>query len=169
MRTRPTLLALCAAALLIASPSPAHAAAESPSGTILSGTGSSPVTVWPPGMDGCVGAPTCSAWLRSGCRPALASKKVAVHAAIVDVEKFAGDARTHGLFVWGGAGINWGYVIVQFWTGPRRPGSVCHEILRRRLNVWYGSVTGRFSVPSNARWMTITSSPDNTQLDWALW
>jgi hypothetical protein len=171
--TRKVILVVLAAALLAAVPFfPVRAATPQRSGTILSGTGWSPANVWVRGMEGCLGAPTCSAWMQSGCSTALAGTNPAVHAAIVDVAALADNRTERVLTVEGGVGINWGYYIVQFWT--KAEGSLdCGEILASRLDSWacggtYSRRRCAFRVPAGARWMTITSSPDNTNIRWKL-
>lgn len=169
------LVAMAAALLAVVPYSPVRAAAPVRSGTIVSGTGETPVNFWVRGMEGCVGAPACSAWLQSGCHPALAGKNPAVHASIVDVGKLAGTDRV--LTVDGGVPINWGYFIVQFWTPTVDLGSSgvwCHEVVRGRLSSWECAPRHAISpcpirIPADARWMTITSSPDNMNINWKLW
>lgn len=178
--TRKRLFLLAITALLATTAfSPVRADARLRSGTIISGTGGSPANFWVRGMEGCVGAPACSAWLQSACGPALARKDPALHASIVSVGGLADGVSERVLNVRGGVGVNWGYFIVQFWTGSetftRRP---CSEILSSRTTSWECDddrewpnptrVTCKLPIPRHARWMTITSSPDNTDLNWAL-
>lgn len=177
MRVNRLLILVVAAAVLAVVPaSPARAAGAVRSGSIVSGTGESPVSPWVRGMEGCVGAATCSAWLQSGCHPALAGQNPGVHASIVDVGTLAGTERV--LTVRGGIPINWGDFMVQFWTPTEALGSAgvwCAEILRSRLTSWectrypfHHPFRCTFRIPSDARWMTISSSPDNVNLNWAL-
>lgn len=169
------LVALAAALLAVVPLAPARAAAPVRSGSIVSGTGETPVNPWVRGMEGCVGAPACSAWLQSGCHPALAGSNPAVHASIVDVGKLAGTDRV--LTVQGGIPINWGRFTVQFWTSTEDLGSAgiwCDEIAPGRLRSWECAPVYRISpcplrIPHGARWMTITSSPDNMNINWKLW
>jgi hypothetical protein len=167
------LLVLSLAIALMAtvqSASPVRAEGPLRSGTIVSGTGESPANFWVRGMEGCVGAPACSAWLQSACHPALAAQDPAVHASIVDVADLADDVTQRVLDVRDGIGINWGHFIVQFWTGTvLARWHYCGEIVDRRLTSWQcGGALCTFRIPSDARWMTITSSPDNTNIRWTL-
>jgi hypothetical protein len=166
--TRKLVLVSLVVALLLAatSSSPVGAAPRLRSGTIVSGTGESPANFWVKGMEGCVGAPTCSTWLQSQCSPALAGKNPALHASIVDVADLAGGSRERVFWVQQGVGINWGRYIIQFWTGTKLSSyRWCREMLDARVS---GYAYSRFRIPSGARWMTITSSPDNTQIKWNL-
>src|SRR5688500_20387211 len=129
---RKLVLALLAAKLLaLASCSPVSAATPLRAGTIVSGTGESPANVWVRGMEGCVGAPACSAWLQSGCSPALAGQDPALHASIVDVADLADTDRV--LRFQSGIGINWGSVIIQFWTETALGDYFCDEITTSRI------------------------------------
>ena len=168
--TRRLILIALTAALLAVGPSlsPVRADGALRSGTIVSGTGQSPANFWVRGMDGCVGAPACSAWLQSACDPALSGQSPAVHAAIVDVEDLADTERV--LRVQDGLGLNWGGVMVQFWTGTN-VGSwdYCMEIGGGRSSIReYARVGYSLRVPADAKWMTITSNPDNTNVAWTL-
>lgn len=178
-RLRTLILVGVAAALLAAvASSPARAAGPSRTGTIVGGIGETPVSLWVRGADGCVGAPTCAAWLQSACHPDLAEKDPAVHASIVDVESLADGVTERVLDVHGGVGINWGYVVVQFWTettlGVQPPSTWigpwewCGELFASRVRAWECRDDCRFRIPVDAKWMTITSSPDNTNITWAL-
>ena len=160
--------ALAMLAVPMASPGPARAAEPVRSGTILSGTGSSPANFWVRGMDGCVGAPACAAWLQTGCEPALAGSDPALHASIVDVAELAGSERRFGIR--GGVGINWGRVIVQFWTdGSENPMAAlyCEELFATpsRWSCGYGCIV---TIPAGAKFMTVSSGPDNTDIRWTL-
>jgi hypothetical protein len=166
MRTTRKLVLLALIAALLAAPSStARAAGASRSGTIVSGVGWSPASVWVRGMEGCVGAPSCSAWLQSACSPALAGKSPAVDASIVGVASFADGRSLRTLRLEGVVGINWGQVIIQFWRATPLD---CGEMLESRLtcSVYYGFCS--FRIPSGARWTTITATPDNTLVDWTL-
>ena len=116
-------------------------------------------------MEGCVGAPTCSAWLQSMCSSTLAGQNPAVHASIVDVAELAYEDTERTLRVRGEIGINWGTFMVQFWDGW------CNEIASGRI---YGRHCAekykvcRFHIPSGAKWMTISPTPDNMSISWAL-
>ena len=169
------LVALSAALVAVAPFSPARAATPLRSGTIVSGTGESPASPWVRGMEGCVGAPACSAWLQSGCHPGLAGRNPSVHASIVDVGKLADTDRV--LRAQGGVPINWGRFVVQFWTGTEDLGSAgvwCQEIVGARVSSWqcaprYAISPCTLRIPRNAKWMTISSSPDNMNINWNLW
>jgi hypothetical protein len=170
--TRIFLLLVSATALLALGPFASPAAADAPlrSGTIVGGTGETPVSLWVRGMDGCVGAPTCAAWMQSLCDSRLAGGKVAIHASIVNVGELA-DAKTERfLKIHPVVGLNWGHFIVQFWTGTRLGSyEFCAEIMGSRLNSWAtGGDRAIFRIPEGAQWMTITSSPDNTSIRWTL-
>lgn len=159
---------LAALASPVAVPSPVRAEEPVRSGTIVSGTGATPVNFWVRGMEGCVGAPTCSAWLQSGCEPALAGADPALHASIVDVAELAGTERD--LDIRGRVGINWGYVIVQFWTdGSENPMAAlfCQEVFAKPLR-WGCDYGCTVRIPADAKFMTVTSSPDNTNIYWTL-
>ena len=152
----------------LAMPGSARAAEPIREGTILSGTGQSPANFWVRGMEGCVGAPTCSVWLQSGCEAALAGADPALHASIVDVAELAGTERE--LDVEDGVGLNWGRVIVQFWTdGSENPMAAlyCEELFARpsRWDCVFGCTV---RIPPGAKFMTVTSSPDNTNIHWTL-
>ena len=164
------LVAAVLAALATPVWSPGAVRAEEPvrSGMIVSGTGSSPANFWVRGMEGCVGAPTCSAWLQSGCEPALAGPDPALHASIVDVAELAGTERDFD--VRGGLGINWGQVIVQFWTdGSENPMAAlyCEELFaaESRWDCAHGCMV---RIPAGAKFMTVSSGPDNTNIHWTL-
>ena len=168
---------LAAIASLLLTLSPTTRAAEAVrSGTIVSGTGATGGTPgW--GMEGCVGAPTCWAWYMSACDSRLAGQEPATMSAIVDIEDVV-DAKPHRVLeVTDGAGLNWGSFRVQFWTETGHPGGqgYCKEIEGSRFNSRYchhgrdvGYIRCEFVIPYWAKWMTITSSPDNTNIDWTL-
>lgn len=144
------------------------------SGTIVSGTGPTGTSPgW--GMDGCVGAPNCRSWIVSGCDARLAGQEPAPMAAIVDVGDLADGATPRSLDVKGGVGINWGGFFVQFWTDSKMAsplGEHCEEIAGTRRTSWRhcGRLGNHcvFAIPADARWMTITSTPDNTHINWKL-
>ncbi|HUR78930.1 MAG TPA: hypothetical protein VMZ22_13365 [Acidimicrobiales bacterium] len=168
------LVAVAAGLLAVAPVSPVRAATPVRSGSILGGTGESPVTFGVRGMEGCVGAPGCSAWLQSGCRPALAGKNPTVHASIVNVETLAGTDRLMTARGYGGGGS----YIMQFWRPTTATqgsgGDWCVENFQGRLGSWecaprYAFSPCRLRIPSNAKWMTITASPDHLKLNWKLW
>ena len=163
---------MLAASMLVATPAVARGDGTLRSGSIVSGTGQSPANFWVRGMEGCVGAPACSAWLQSACRPGLAGKNPAVHASIVDVGRLADGVTERVLDVRPGVGLNWGHFVVQFWTGTNLSRfDYCRELVRGQFWSWEcGYRTGlcRFTIPKGARWMTITSSPDNTNVHWTL-
>ena len=156
------------AALALALPPSVRAGEPLRSGTILSGTGETPGNPWVRGMEGCVGAPTCSTWLQSGCAPALAGGDPALHASIVDVADFADGATPRVLDFRSGPGLNWGTVTVQFWTYTTY---WCEEVLASRFDTWdCENYRGEchFEIPSTAEWMTISSRTDNTNITWTL-
>ena len=149
-------------------PAPVRADEPVRSGTIVSGTGSSPANFWVRGMEGCVGAPACSAWLQSGCEPALAGADPALHASIVDVADLAGTEREFD--VRGGVGINWGRVVLQFWTdGSENPMAAlwCEELFATASR-WECAYGCTLPLPAGAKFMTISSGPDNTNIHWTL-
>lgn len=168
------LAALAMLAMPVAIPSPARSAEPQRSGTIHGGVGETPISPWVRGMEGCVGAPTCSAWLQSGCDPALAGVDPAMQAAIVDVGALA-DNRERTLALHPEVVIFGARYTVQFWINSDDPlsGSWCKEILDLRFQSWdcSASSTGRecrFRIPAHAKWMTITSSPENAVTSWTL-
>lgn len=169
MRTRLSAVLATTISLVMMLPSPASASPLR-SGSIISGTGQSPANFWVRGMEGCVGAPACSAWLQSACQPALAGQNPALHASIVDVGDLADNTTSRVLDVRSGIGINWGGFIVQFWTETKIPDpwQYCDEVTRSRLNSWECGALCTFRIPRDAKWMTITSKPDNTNIDWTL-
>ena len=170
-------------ALVGASAQSASVRADQPlrSGTIVSGTGETPANPWVTGMEGCVGAPTCSAWLQSGCAPALAGVDPALQASIVDVADLADGVTVRRIQVQDDAGLNGGPRIIQFWRGNgmdeydvvNEPagldGQGCKELLAHRLDRWDGWTHGStFRIPATARFMTISSSTDSTNTTWTL-
>lgn len=177
MRALRVLVLVVVATTLLAgiASAPVRAAGAVRSGSIVSGTGETPASPWIRGMEGCVGAPACSAWLQSGCHPALAGQRPGLQASIVDVESLAGKGTYRVLTVQGGVPINWGDFMVQLWTGTEELGTRgvwCTEIVRSRLTSWECArrhpFVCTFRIPGNARWMTITSSPDNVNINWTL-
>lgn len=160
----------------VALPSAVRADEPVRSGTILSGTGETPVSFWVRGAEGCVSTPACTAWLQSGCSPALASPDPAAQAAIVDIEEVVDTNPDRVLEVRAGIGVNLGDFLVQFWTGSGPVGTwnFCAEIFEGRKTSWecrragFVDRTCTLQIPYWAKWMTITSSPDNTDLDWTL-
>ncbi len=165
---------LSALAAPVALPSAARAGEPLRSGTILSGQGETPANPWVRGMEGCVGVPTCSAWLQSGCAPALAGVDPALQASIVDVADLADGVTVRRIEVQDDAGLNGGPRMVQFWRGNGSfglDGQGCKELLAHRLDRWDGW-TGRhstFRIPAAAEFMTISSSTDTTNTTWTLW
>lgn len=117
--------------------------------------------------------PECSAWLESGCNPALAGREPAVTASIVDVRNLA-DGRTPRVFAWRatasspGFGIGGG-AVVQLWRKD------CTEIhaSKWRSALWHGTgnwqnrTWTRFTIPKSAGWMTVTTN-DTIELRWTL-
>ena len=160
-------------AMVLTLPTPGRAEETLRSGTILGGTGETPASLYVRGMEGCVGAPTCATWLQSACHPALAGSDPALHAAIVDVGDLADGVTERVLELRRGVGLNWGHFIVQFWYETRLfVWEWCGEILDRRMSNWdrgtYRGDVWTFHIPRGAKWMTITSSPDNTNIRWRL-
>ena len=155
-------------------PRPVRAAGPARSGTIVGGVGETPVSPWVRGMEGCVSAASCTAWLQSGCAAELAVMEPAPQAAIVDVGDLADNTErtlTFGpeLVVFGAR------YTVQFWTNSDNPldGDWCGEILDVRFVSWecfrhVGGAECPVRIPPHARWMTITSSPENVSTSWAL-
>ena len=161
---------LASLAISLAAPSPGRAGAPLRSGTIVGGVGETPVSPWVRGMEGCVGAPSCSAWLQSGCSPLLSSGDAAVQAAVVDVRDLA-DNRERTLSLTPHIVIFGARYTVQFWTNSDDPlsGGWCGEILGLRFSVVAGPYArSSLRVPPEARWMTITSSPENLKTTWRL-
>lgn len=169
--------AVATVAALVLALSPAVRAGEPVRyGTIVSGTGATGGTPgW--GMDGCVGAPTCWAWYMSACDSRLAGHDPATMSAIVDIEDVVDAKPDRVLEVSDGAGLNWGHFRVQFWTETGHPGGQghCREILEGRFTSWncersrdYSHARCPTRIPYWAKWMTITSSPDNTEIRWTL-
>ena len=182
MTRRLVVLALVAA--LLAAPLSARANPPVRSGTIVSGTGETPANPWIRGMEGCVGAPTCSAWLQSGCAPALAGADPALHASIVDVADLADGVTARSLQRQYDIGLSGGPLIVQFWTRSDEwdvidepaglDGEWCWELLANRItsqtceqSVPDGCV-GSFRIPAAAEFMTISKNPDSTTVTWTL-
>jgi len=165
-------------ALLVAVPSSARAEEPLRSGTIVGGVGETPASLYVRGMEGCVGAPTCAAWLQSACHPALAGTDPALHAAVVDVGDLADGSTERVLEFRGGVGLSRGHFIVQFWDETSlgvplgRPWEWCSEILASRMSNWDGGTyrggVWTFEIPRGAQWMTITSSPDTIATTWKL-
>lgn len=96
---------------------------------------------------------------------------------IVDIEEVVDADPTRVLYVRDGQGPNWGRFLVQFWTGTGHPGGQgpCEEIMGSRLTSWdcqrsddYRENRCELLIPYYAKWMTITSSPDNTNIHWTL-
>ncbi len=174
--TRVVLIGATVAATLVlptAVDGPVRADASVRSGSIVGGVGETPASLYVRGMEGCVGAPTCAAWLQSACHPALAGADPALHAAIVDVGELADGVTERELELRPGVGLNWGHFIVQFWYETRLfVWEWCGEILDHRMSDWdrgtYRGDVWTFAIPRGAKWMTITSSPDNTHIKWRL-
>lgn len=152
------------------------------SGTIVSGTGETVANPWVTGMEGCVGAPTCSAWLQSGCAPALAGADPALHTSIVDVADLADGVTPRVLRTRRGVPISGGgTLVVQFWTRSDQwdfidepaglDGERCWELLDDRLT-WPecpSFVEGcTFRIPAAAEFITISAEPDTTEHTWTL-
>lgn len=170
------MMGAAVASLLLAMPSSVRAGDPLRSGTIVSGTGATGGSPgW--GMDGCVGAPTCWAWYMSACDSRLAGQDPATMSSIVDIEEVVDANPDRILEVRDGVGLNWGQFRVQFWTETGHPGGqgACREILEGRLTSWdcqrsrnYSQTRCELRIPYYAHWMTITSSPDNTNIHWTL-
>lgn len=151
------------------------------SGTVVSGTGETPANPWISGMEGCVGAPTCSAWLQSGCAPAMAGADPALHASIVDVADLA-DGVTARSYDQQQRGLDSGPVIVQFWSTSSEydvvdepaglDGQWCEELVASRLTTSNcpRSRSGGCEVviPVDATFMTVNPRPDRVKLEWRL-
>lgn len=121
------------------------------------------------------GNPECSAWLKSGCNPALAGHNPAVTASIVDITNLA-DGTTPRVFHWRGTSYpQWeggGGVVIQLWRKD------CTEIGASRWRssysyyrdyhlAWTTRTSTTFSIPSSARWMTVITN-DSPTLRWTL-
>ena len=175
------VLAALAAALLTTLPSAVRADEPLRSGTIVSGTGETPVNPWVRGMEGCVGTPTCLAWLQSGCAPALAGSEPALQASIANVEDLA-DGLTRRSLATGDVGLQGPPLIVQFWTRSDEwdvidepaglDGEGCWELLADRVNgedcEWWRSDGCTFRIPATAKFMTISANTQNATLTWTL-
>lgn len=180
-------LALAAVAALgatMAAPSsPARAGEPLRSGTIVGGASETPVNPWVRGMEGCVGALTCSTWLQSGCAPGLAGADPALQAAIVDVADLADGVTTRSLEGAKGYTLEWDLYVVQFWTRSDAydvadepaglDGEWCWELVTSRLTsaACDRSASAQrctFRIPAAAQFMTITSRLDKPVLDWTL-
>lgn len=158
--------------------SPVRAAAPVRSGTILSGTGETPANPWVRGMEGCVGAPACSAWLQSGCAPALAGADLALHASIVDDADLADGVTERRLTVHRGVGLSGGPLTVQLWSRSDEwdmidepaglDGQWCWELLADRLECRAFPNGCSLVIPADAEFMTITARPDGTSRTWTL-
>ena len=162
-------------------PSAVRAGEPLRSGTILSGQGETAGNPWVRGMEGCVGVPTCSAWLQSSCAPALAGVDPALQASIVDVADLADGVTLRRIEVEEDAGLNGGARMIQFWSGTGMEewdvvdepagldGEGCNELLEHRLDQWDGWYPSAFRIPAGATFMTISSSTDTTHAAWSLW
>ena len=167
---------LTALAVPVGMSAPVRADEPLRSGTILSGASETPINPWVRGMEGCVGAAMCSAWLQSGCAPALAGADPASQAAIVDVADLADGVTTRYLSVTD--------AVVQFWTTDDTwdavdepvglDGERCWELAAHRLTPYEPcarSFSGNgcaFHIPEDAKFMTITSRLDWAILEWTL-
>ena len=174
MRIIRILIVAAVAAVLIALPSSVRADQPVRSGTIHGGVGETPISPWVRGMEGCVGAPTCSAWLQSGCDPALAGVDPTLQAAVVDIGDLA-DNSERTLALRDDVVVFGARYTVQFWINSDNPmrGYWCEEILDLRFRSWdcARSSTGfecPFRIPPHAKWMTITASPEAAQMSWTL-
>jgi hypothetical protein len=157
-------------------PSPSRAEQPTRSGTITAGVGGTQRGIGWPGqaVEGeCQLVPDCQAWLWSGCDPALAGREPAVMASIVDVSALA-DGRTGRSIALGGVGWHWGNVLVQFWreTPDNSPYSWfgCDEIQGTRFVTGNTGVFGprNWVIPETAKWMTVTTSFDETTVSWSV-
>lgn len=100
-------------------------------------------------------------------------------ASIVEVADLA-DGRTTrviGLSTFGGAGLQWREVPVQFWREVKNPTPYpwfnCSEIEGSRFltgyeRYRYGRPRPRRFIPVGAMWMTVTSNFDNINVEWTL-
>lgn len=168
-------------ATMAAPSSPARAEEPLRSGTVVSGTGETPASPWVRGMEGCVGAPTCSAWLQSGCAPAMAGADPALHASIVDVADLA-DGVTARSYDQQQRGLDSGPVIVQFWRTSSEydvvdepaglDGQWCEELVSSRFTTpnCPRSRSGgcEIVIPVAAEFMTVNPRPDRVKLEWRL-
>lgn len=161
-------------ALVMAVPTGSRAAEAVRSGTISGGVGETPISPWVRGMEGCVGAPSCSAWLQSGCAPELTGVDPAVQAAIVDVGDLA-DSGERTLSIRPELVVFGARYTVQFWTESHllMRWDWCYELLDLRFRSWECGRGGdvydcQFRIPAEAKWMTITSTPENALTSWSL-
>jgi hypothetical protein len=161
---------------LVALPWPAQAT-PARTGMIMGGLGGSQRGIGWPGqaIEGeCQIAPDCLAWLESGCDPALAGREPAATASIVDVADLADGETTRviDLAPFGGAGLRWGEVLVQFWRPSGKhmyPWFNCMEIQGSRFLAGYDwRRSDRRVIPAGAKWMTVTSNFDNIGVVWRL-
>lgn len=143
-------------------------------GTISGGVGETPASPWVRGMEGCVSAAHCSTWLQSGCAPELGGVDPAFQAAIVDVGDLS-DSSERSLTFGPEIVVFGARYTVQFWTQSRLlwTWDWCQEILEMRFVSWecFRHVDGvecPLRIPAHAKWMTITSSPENVSTSWRL-
>ena len=103
----------------------------------------------------------------------------AIQASIVDIVDLSDGATMRTLDLRGGRGsgvavVNWGDFVVQFWKFEEQmlgPFDLCEEIGRFTSWVCHGRATAiscTFPIPSDAKWMTISSSPENIEIEWTL-
>ena len=177
-----TITVAAAAAFLIATPNAVRADEPLRSGTIVSGTGESAANPWVTGMEGCVGAATCFAWLQSGCSPAFASVDPATQTSIVDVADLADGVTVRSLQRQRNLPLGGGSFTVQFWTDDYDlvdepaglDGNGCLELLAKRIT-WRtceqavaDGCESAFRIPTTAEFMTITKNIDSTPVTWTL-
>ena len=166
---------LAALAMVVALPTGGRAAEPQRAGTISGGVGETPISPWVRGMEGCVGAASCSAWLQSGCAPELAGVDPAFQAAIVDVGDLAGGGE-RTLSIRPEAVVFGARYTVQFWTESHllMRWDWCYELLDLRFRSWecggggFSDYSCHFRIPDEAKWMTITSTPENALTSWSL-
>ena len=165
---------LTASAVPMALANSTRAAEPQMSGQIVGGVGETPISPWVRGAEGCVGAATCSTWLQSGCAPNLGGIDPAFQAAVVDVGALA-DSSERTLVLHPEVVVFGARYTVQFWINSDAPlnGYWCEEILDLRFHSWdcfrhIAGVECQIRIPPHARWMTITSSPENIKTSWTL-
>lgn len=157
-------LAVLVATLVLAA-APVRAEEPLRSGRILAAHADSSEYTWVYPWGGCSGAPECIAWLESDCSAELAGRDPAVTSSIENVTELA-DGTTGRMLAFRDADsevFGSGRLIVEFWTAD------CHQIVgsysAHRVVCSNGC---RFRIPRLARWMTITSKPQNASVEWTL-
>lgn len=115
----------------------------------------------------CGFAPDCRAWLATGCNPsARVVGEPALVTSIVDVQDLAGQSQRRAFTtVLRKPGFGPGWVVLEFWDGRCTHSPI--PFSGGTQIVVDCSDTVDFTVPADARWMTVASG-DCTYLDWSL-